>query len=319
MFFARNNNFSASSISSRVKSYRLVAAFATGLFSASAGLVPFAATLSIAQAEEVKTFTDPSRLVTVGGALTEIIYALGENGKLIARDQTSTYPEAAKKLPDVGYMRSLSAEGVLSVTPTAMLVVEGSGPPETMEVLKRASVPMIIVPEGYSADGILNKITAVGQALGVQDKAATLAAKVSADLKAVETATSGIAQKKRVLFILSRQGGRLMVSGQGTAADGMIKMAGGVNAIDEFKGYKQLTDESLDKAAPDLILMMNTGSDKAMDDHSELLTNPALAATPAGRNKAILTMDGLYLLGFGPRAAEAARDLSEGLYGKAAQ
>lgn len=319
MFFVRHISFSTLSVFSRVKSRGLAAAFATCLLSATTTLAPFAATISVAQAEEVKTFADPSRLVTVGGALTEIVYALGEDGKLIARDQTSTYPEATKKLPDVGYMRALSAEGVLSVTPTAMLVVEGSGPLETMEVLKRASVPMIIVPEVYSAEGILNKITTVGQALGIQDKAATLAAKVSADLKAVETATNGITQKKRVLFILSRQGGRLLVSGQGTAADGMIKMAGGVNAVDEFKGYKQLTDEALDKAAPDLILLMNTGSDKAMDDHSDLLSNIALAATPAGRNKAIIAMDGLYLLGFGPRAAEAARDLSEALYGKAAQ
>lgn len=306
MFFVRSNNVSTSS---RLKSYRFSVVFAACLMSA----------ISAAHAEDIKTFTDPSRLVTVGGALTEIVYALGEDGKLIARDKTSSYPEAAQKLPDIGYMRSLSAEGVLSVTPTAMLVVEGSGPSETMDVLKRASVPMIIVPEVYSEAGIISKITTVGQALGVQDKAATLAAKVSADLKAVEAVTAAITQKKRVLFILSRQGGRIMASGQGTSADGMIKMAGGINAIDAFEGYKQLTDEALDKAAPDLILLMNTGSDNAMDDHSELLSNPALAATPAGRNKAILTMDGLYLLGFGPRVAEAVRDLSEGLYGKSAQ
>lgn len=314
MFIARTNP-----LSSRIKSYRLAAAFAGCLFSATTGLLPVAGLIPAAQAEEVKSFADTSRLVSVGGALTEIVYALGEEGKLIARDRTSTYPESVKKLPDIGYMRQLSSEGVLSVAPTAMLVVEGSGPEETMDVLKRASVPMIVVPEDYSAEGITKKITIVGQALGVQDKAAALAAKVSADLKAVEASTSAITQKKRVLFILSRQGGRLMASGQGTAADGMIKLAGGVNAIGEFQGYKQLTDEALDKAAPDLILLMSTGVDKAMDDHSELLSNPAIAATPAGRNKTIVTMDGLYLLGFGPRSAEAARELSEKLYGKAAQ
>ncbi|WOC17382.1 heme/hemin ABC transporter substrate-binding protein [Pseudochrobactrum sp. MP213Fo] len=319
MLIARHQKPSVVSVLARLRSYRFASVLAGCVFSMSAGLIPFAPAMAVAQAEEVQTFSNPARLVAVGGALTEIIYALGEESKLIARDQTSTYPEAVKKLPDVGYMRNLSAEGVLSVAPTAMLVVEGSGPPETMEVLKRASVPMIIVPEVYSEQGILNKITAVGQALGVQEKAAVLAEKVRVDLEVVKTATANITEKKRVLFILSRQGGRLMVSGQGTAADGMIKMAGGINAINEFNGYKQMTDEALDKAAPDLILLMNTGTDKAMDDHSQLLSNLALAATPAGRNKAVLAMDGLYLLGFGPRAAEAARDLSEGLYGKAAQ
>ena len=286
---------------------------------ATASLAPVSGIVAVAQAEELKTFKDSSRLVSVGGAVTEIVYALGEDSKLIARDRTSVYPESVTKLPDIGYMRQLSSEGVLSVAPTAMLVIEGSGPVETMDVLKRASVPMIVVPEVFTAQGITDKIKAVGEALGAQEKAAALAAKVEADLKAVEATTSTIKEKKRVLFILSRQGGRIMASGQGTAADGMIKMAGGLNAIDEFQGYKQLTDEALDKAAPDLILLMNTGVDKAMDDHSDLLSNPALAATPAGRNKSIVTMDGLYLLGFGPRSAEAARELSESLYGKAAQ
>ncbi len=314
MSFARSTLFS-----SRIRSYRLVAAFAAGLLTATTGVLPVAGMISPAQAEEVKTFTDTTRLVSVGGALTEIIYALGLEDKLIARDRTSIYPETVKKLPDIGYMRQLSSEGILSVAPTAMLVIEGSGPAETMDVLKRASVPMIIVQDQYTAEGITNKINAVGQALGAQDKAEALAEKVRTDLKAVEAATSKITEKKRVLFILSRQGGRLMASGRETAADGMIKMAGGINAIDEFQGYKQLTDEALDKAAPDMILLMNTGPDKASNDYSDLLANPALAATPAGRNKAILAMDGLYLLGFGPRAAEAARDLAEGLYGKAVQ
>lgn len=316
MFFVSSTRVSNISL---VKSYRLSAAFAACIFTAAVGFVPFAGTVSSAYAEEVKKFENPSRLVTVGGALTEIIYALGEDGKLIARDKTSTYPEAAQKLPDIGYMRQLSAEGVLSVAPTAMLIVEGSGPPETMDVLKRASVPMIIVPESHSAQGIIDKINTVGEALGVEDKAAILAEKVSSEFKAVEAATAGITKKKRVLFILSRQGGRIMASGQGTGADGMIKLAGGINAIDEFNGFKPLTDESLDKAAPDLILLMNSGGDKVVDDYSDLLSNPALAATPAGRNKAIISMDGLYLLGFGPRSAQAARELSEGLYGKAAQ
>lgn len=313
MFIARSNH-----LSSRIKSYRLAAAFAGGLLAATASIAPVSGIVA-AQAEELKTFKDSSRLVSVGGAVTEIVYALGEDSKLIARDRTSVYPESVTKLPDIGYMRQLSSEGVLSVAPTAMLVIEGSGPVETMDVLKRASVPMIVVPEVFTAQGITDKIKAVGEALGAQEKAAALAAKVEADLKAVETKTSTIKEKKRVLFILSRQGGGIKASGQGTAADGMIKMAGGINAIDEFQGYKQLTDEALDKAAPDLILLMDTGVDKAMDDHSDLLSNPALAATPAGRNKSIVTMDGLYLLGFGPRSAEAVHELSESLYGKAAQ
>ena len=125
---------------------------------------------------------DSSKLVTIGGAITEIVYALGEEGRLVARDATSMYPEEALKLPDVGYMRALSPEGVIAVNPTAILAVEGSGPADALAVLKSAGIPFELVPEGYDRAAILKKIDVVGNFLGVPEKAKELEAKVGADL-----------------------------------------------------------------------------------------------------------------------------------------
>lgn len=302
---------------SGMKPARLAARLAASILIAGTSLMPVAGVGSNAQAQEVAAFADSSRLVSVGGALTEIVYALGAGDRLIARDRTSTYPALAKELPDIGYMRQLTSEGVLSVAPSAMLVVEGSGPPETMDVLKRASVPMLVVPDTYTPDGIAEKITMVGEALGLSGEAAALSAKVRGDLQAVATAGAAVKDKKRVLFVLSFQGGRIMASGQGTAADAMIQLAGGINAVEGYQGYKHLTDEALEQAAPDLILMMDTGSPTQNTDQAAILNNPAVAATPAGQSKAVVKMDGLYLLGFGPRTAQAARELSVKLYNKA--
>lgn len=265
--------------------------------------------------QELHAFADSSRLVSIGGSLTEIIYALGEEGKLIARDQTATYPEAALALPDVGYMRQLAPEGVLSVSPSALLVIEGSGPPEALEVLSHAGVDYQTVPEGFSHEGILIKVRAVGQALGVPDKAEALATELDTALKAVEQRTADIATRKRVLFVLSAEGGKIQASGSGTAADGILALAGAVNAIDDYAGYKALTEEAIIEAAPDVILMMDRGGDHSATD-AELIANPAIALTEAGRNHAIIRLDGAYLLGFGPRTAEAVSDLVDALYGK---
>lgn len=270
-----------------------------------------------ARSDVVDTFDDTSRLVAIGGSITEIVFALNENELLIARDSTAVYPAAALDLPDVGYMRALSPEGVLSVNPSAMLMLEGSGPPETLEVLKKASVPMVIVPERFDAQGILVKLRTVGQALGVDDKAKRLAEEVGADLEAAQALTRDIAERRRVLFILSNQGGRLLASGADTAADGIIKMAGAVNAMSGFSGYRQLADEAIIAARPDLILMMNARSKSNEEITAELLAHPAIAATPAGMTKAVLHMDGAYLLGFGPRTASAVHDLAVSLYGTA--
>ncbi|HEV7253384.1 MAG TPA: ABC transporter substrate-binding protein [Mesorhizobium sp.] len=252
-----------------------------------------------------------NRLVSIGGSLTEIVHALGEEQRLVARDSTSTFPPEAATLPDVGYMRQLSPEGVLSVNPDGILALAGSGPPEAMEVLDRAGVPLVLVPETFSREGIIEKIKTVGQALDVPQKAEKLAAQVAADLAQAE-ASAAENQPKRVLFVLSVQGGKLLASGAGTAADGIIRMAGAVNAVQGYSGYKQLSDEAALLAAPDVVLMMDRAGEHSLDADA-LFDLPALRATPAAASKALIRMDGSYLLGFGPRTAGAVRDLAQGL------
>ncbi|MEZ2131047.1 MULTISPECIES: hemin ABC transporter substrate-binding protein [unclassified Sinorhizobium] len=259
---------------------------------------------------------DTSRLVSIGGDVTEIVYALGEEGRLIARDSTSLYPEGASKLPDIGYMRALSPEGILAVNPTAIIAVEGSGPPEALNVLRSASVPFETVPSTFDRNGILTKIDRIGSLLGVDDKAKALEEKVAADLDAAiaDSAKRPETERRRVLFILSTQGGKIMASGSGTAADGIIRLAGATNAVGDFPGYKPLSDEAIIEAKPDVILMMTRGGEHASSDN-ELLRQPAIALTPAAQRKAIIRMDGLHLLGFGPRTASAVRELNAAIYG----
>ena len=265
------------------------------------------------RAQDLEKFADTTRLVSIGGSLTEIIFALGEEGRLVARDQTALFPEAALALPDVGYMRQLAPEGVLSVSPTALLVLEGSGPPEALEVLSHAGVEYQTVPESYSGDGVVAKIRAVGEALGVEDKAEAYATETAQQFTDLAARVAKITEPKRVLFVLSTDGGKIQASGTGTAADGILKLAGAVNAIDEYSGYKALTEEAIIDAAPDVILMMDRGGDHGATD-AELVGNPAIALTEAGKNHAIIRMEGAYLLGFGPRTAAAATELADKLY-----
>jgi iron complex transport system substrate-binding protein len=264
-------------------------------------------------AEGTEVFADPSKIAAIGGSITEIVFALGEQDRLVARDSTSRYPEAALKLPDVGYMRQLSPEGVLSVNPSGILALHGSGPKETVDVLKKTSIPFIEVPERYDHEGILEKIRIVGKALGADAKAAALAAEIDVKLKAAEKQTASIKDRKRVLFVLSMRGGKILASGGDTAADGIIKLSGGVNAVDGFSGYKQLSDEAVITARPDVILMMNNAGPGVSDD--ELFANPSIRSTPAGAARKVVRMDGGYLLGFGPRTADVIRDLAASLYG----
>lgn len=253
-----------------------------------------------------------TRVVAIGGAVTEIVYALGEQDRLIARDTTSSFPEAAQALPDVGYMRALSPEGVLSLRPDGILAIEGSGPPQAVEVLQTAGVPIVTIPEVYTRDGVLAKIAAIGSALGVDDKAAGLAARVAADLDAATAEAAARDRKTRVLFILSFQDGRILGAGADTAAQGILDLAGLTNAVTGMTGYKQLSDEAVIAARPDVLLMISRNAGHSVDPEI-VFAHPALAQTPAGKNRRLVRMDGLLLLGFGPRTAAAVRDLSQQL------
>ncbi|WP_430383357.1 heme/hemin ABC transporter substrate-binding protein [Yoonia maritima] len=277
-----------------------------------AALAAFTAVVpSFVQAEETQG------IVSIGGSITEIIYALGKGDQLIARDTTSSFPAEANDLPDVGYMRALSPEGVLSVSPGLIVSEDGAGPPETIDVLKAADIPLVMITDEFSRAGIVTKIRAVGEAVGATNEAEALAVDVDAQLQsAEETATARAGDTpKRVLFILSTQGGRIMASGRNTAADSIISMAGAVNAITEFEGYKQLSDEAISVAAPDVILMMDRGGDHGADN-SELLSMPAIVTTPAAETESVVRMNGLYMIGFGPRTADAILELSAALYGE---
>jgi iron complex transport system substrate-binding protein len=255
------------------------------------------------------------RIVSIGGSVTEIVFALGQQDRLIARDRTSSFPAQALDLPDVGYIRALSPEGVLSVSPDLLLTLEGAGPPEAIQVLQSANVNIATIPDRYDAKGVIDKILAVGKALETEAAAKILAGDVKAKLDGAvaQANASPVGNRPRVLFILSAQGGRIMAAGRNSSAAGIIEMAGGDNAMQGFEGYKPVTNEALISAAPDVVLMMDRSGNHAISDE-DLFAIQALSVTPAGRDKRIVRMNGLHLLGFGPRTASAVTELSTELH-----
>ncbi|QUS42537.1 hemin ABC transporter substrate-binding protein [Tardiphaga alba] len=255
------------------------------------------------------TIGHPTRIVSIGGAVTEILYALGAEDRIVAIDTTSLYPpKATAEKPNVGYMRQLSAEGVLGLNPQLVLAIAGSGPKETIDVIDAAKIPLILVPETFSEAGMLDKIRLVAKVAGLDARGKCLADAVSSDLAALRELRAKMTSPQRVMFVLSFLDGRVMVAGKKTAADEIIKLAGGVNVVDNFDGYKIMNDEAIAAAKPDLILSMERGKETLQSE--QIFASPSFALTPAAKTKRLVAMDGLYLLGFGPRTAAAARDLA---------
>ena len=258
------------------------------------------------------TVTDASRIVSIGGAVTEILYALGLEDSIIAIDSTSTFPARASAKANVGYMRQLSAEGVLSVNPSLVLAVEGSGPKNTIEVLESASVPLLLVPEAHDAASMARKIRFVADAAGVPERGDELARTVLGDLARFEAERAKITTRRKAIFVLAMGTGAPMVAGDGTLASSIFAIAGVDNALSGFKGYKAASEESALATDAQAIVVMSERAESLTPD--VVFASPAFAGTPAARDRRLVALPGSYLLGFGPRVAHAARDLAAGIY-----
>ncbi|MGF9758256.1 ABC transporter substrate-binding protein [Microvirga sp. 0TCS3.31] len=252
------------------------------------------------------------RIVSVGGAVTEILYRLGSAGDIVGVDSTSLYPtDALKTKANVGYVRTLGAEGVLSLNPRLVVASEGAGPPDALKLIEQAGVSIVRVTDQPSPAGIVRRVEMIAQAVGATEQGAALIKEIEAGFAQLAEARARIKRATRTLFVLSLQNGRPLVGGQGTTADAMLSLAGATNAASSLSGWKPLSDEGLIAAAPEAIVMMNHGPGGAASDP---FAYPAFAATPAASGKRLVVMDSLYLLGFGPRTPDAARDLMESLH-----
>ena len=285
-----------------------------GVREAIAGVLGLALAAAANPAFSEEANRSATHIVSIGGAVTEILYALGAQERIVATDTTSVYPPEANGLPKVGYMRQLAAEGVLSVKPDLILAVEGSGPQSVLSILEESAVPIKIIADDQTPEGVLKKIEAVGTAVGKEAEAKVLEAEVAAGFAALAEEVAAVPQsdRKKVLFVLSLANGKAMVGGAESSADAMITLAGGINAASGISGFKPMTDEAVIAAEPDVILVLQSSSHAL--DADAVFALPAFKATPAAESGAFISMGGNYLLGFGPRAAQAARDLAAKLY-----
>lgn len=254
---------------------------------------------------EATVNSDARRIVSINGAVTEIIAALGHENELVGVDVTSTFPESVKNTAkDLGHVRSLSIENIVALKPTMILATEKDMSPELAEKIKNAGIESHIFPQEFSVEGSKKLISDVAGVLK-HDDFKSITDKIDADLKKVQP----IKKAPKVLFIYARGAGTLMVAGKNTPVEKAIAIAGGQNAITEFEDFKPLTPESLIKGNPDVILLFTSGLE-SLGGVDGLMKIQGIAQTNAGKNKKVIAIDGALLSGFGPRVGEAAAQLN---------
>lgn len=249
---------------------------------------------------------EPSRVVSLGGSVTEIVYGLGEGDRLVGDDLSSLYPEAATKLPRVGYYRAVPVEGVLSLKPDLVLASEQAGPPDALKRLAGVGVRVVTVSDAPSVDSLKARIRAVAEALGVAPAGERMVDEVTRELARAEAIP---ATRARALLLLNRTG-TPQGAGRDTAANEVMRLAGLVNVLDSQQGYKPLSAEAIGALGPDLIVVTQASLD-AGGGMEKFLAQPGIAGSQAAVKRRVVVMDDLLILGMGPRLPLALTQLKQ--------
>ena len=275
---------------------------------------------SFVGADGVETIiTDISRVVSLNGDLTEIIFELGLGDNVVGVDVTTTYPPEAAALNDqgqtVGFAQQLTAEAVLRFEPTLVIGDQQVAPTETIDQLRSAGVPVVILETQSTLDGVETKINQVAEILDVPDEGRALAQRVTDEITAARDLAASDESDPSVAFIYLRGPQVVFLFGAGMATQAMIEGAGAIDAGVEAGvfGPAPLTPEALIAAAPDYIVLPEAGL-TALGGIEAFLALPGVADTPAAQNEAFLIYDEAYFFNLGPRTGQALFEFVNDLY-----
>ncbi|WP_434709486.1 ABC transporter substrate-binding protein [Pseudomonas sp. R1-1] len=259
----------------------------------------------------------PQRWVSAGGALSEWVSALGGEAKLVGVDTTSQHPQSLKALPSIGYQRSLSAEGILSLRPDILIGTEEMGPPPVLAQVKAAKVRVELFSAQADLPTLTQNLTHLGQLLGAeaQAKQRLQTYQQQLDAQQARVAQAQTAQKAPgVLLLLGHAGGKPLIAGKDTAADWLLQQAGGRN-LATHSGYKPFSVESLAGLDPEVLVFADRALSGEAAKTALFKENPILNSSRAAKAGRVMELDPTLLVGgLGPRLPAALKTLTDGFY-----
>ncbi len=252
----------------------------------------------------IPTYAQDSRLVVTGGSLTDVVFAVGGEDQVVAVDSSSLSPPEAQQKPIVGYYRELSAEGVLSMSPTHLWALEGTGSEQTLRQIERTGVVVEHFPKPQSVADLIAMIERVGVELGLQGQAQQVIASIETDLQSMGAILNpGSQAHRRALFVLQASERGIVAAGQNTVPALLFGYAQVENMVDH-NGYKPVSTEYLAVSQPDF-LVAPSHVVEAAGGRERFCAQSSLRLMDAARDCRLLVLDSMLALGMTTRIADA--------------
>ena len=254
------------------------------------------------------------RIVTIGGSVTETVFSLGAGKSVVATDWSSRIPEKVSKLPQVGYLRQLSSEGILSMNPDQILTSSEIGPPKVVDQLSSAGLDFHIYQSPQSFEQIIMMINDISVLLDKKRKGKKIIKNLKKLNDKVKTYEPNGKDSLKVMLFMNPTPLSYNAAGSKTRANYLIEYIGGINVFeDNFARYSKVTKEDIIFANPDVILvgyveMLNPNQ----SDLTSLFTdNSSFKYLPAIQNNKVFAIDIGKYLNFGPSFVENAFELKK--------
>ena len=252
-----------------------------------------------------------ARYVVISPVYNEIIWALGAQDQVVGIDLSTTFPAEVKKVQTVGYHRALSAEGILSLHPTAVIHDNNIGPPQVVQQLQQLNIPMkTFSAKNDSFDGTKALIREMGNYFHKEARAEELCNKLDTQRAASLEQVKHYTDHPNVAVIhFGRASNVYLVVGKGGGGDGggvsqMIELAGGQMAIANRGMQRMESPEIIAQANPDVILLTDYGYDRLGGSLDQIKALPGVATSNAAKNNRIYRIEENVLNYFGPRSGE---------------
>jgi iron complex transport system substrate-binding protein len=200
----------------------------------------------------VRVPADPRRVVALAPSVTEIVYALGQETRLVGVTRFSNYPPAAEKLPLVGSYIQLDVERIVALQPDLCIAVKDGNPIAAVEQLEALGLPVFAI-DPLDLETVMQSVRAVGDLLGAEPQAETV---VSDMRRRIEKVRARVAQTTRRPTLFFQIGVSPIVSvGSNTFIHTLIELAGGVNVAAGPSPYPRFSREQVIALAPEVIVI----------------------------------------------------------------
>lgn len=277
-----------------------------------ASLIAMSATAAFTKVHS-QTPARAERLIVINSYIAEIVVALGGAPLVVAVGGGTDHIAELAKVPRLPGFRQTSAEPMLAVSPTRVIVSSDRTVPQTIEQLRSAGVKVDVIEVDQTPAGVERNIRFVAGILGKAAEGEALVQRFRREMAEVAAQIAKARRRPKALFILAGGQRPTLVGGRGTNVAALLELAGAENVAHRIEGFKVMSQEAMVEAAPEFILTNQDGT-LPRDGVPVALMAPGALATPAGKAGRLITLPGRYLQGMGIYTPEGIRLLARLLH-----